>query len=160
MIIEQEVDIFLEHFGAKGMKWGVRKAKVKQTFSKSNPKAKRNKRIVAGVVATGVVVAGALIAHKSGIRVSSFRRSSSSKGSAKSAQILAKIGQERFKAIPMPPVPKTMPKPPRARPGLSEAKLLRSSIASMIKSTNSDMRKYDNDNNVPFANRLQLKEWD
>lgn len=103
--IEQEVDVFLEHFGAKGMKWGVRKAQVKQTFSKSNPHAKRNKRIAAGVAITGAAIVGIIVARKSGVRMSSLKRThSTTSGSKHSAQLLAKMGKERFEAIPMPPV--------------------------------------------------------
>jgi hypothetical protein len=38
MIIEE--DIYLEHFGKKGMKWGVRKAREKKSFGERSGKQK------------------------------------------------------------------------------------------------------------------------
>lgn len=60
MTTDQEVDIFLEHFGKKGMKWGVRKTKA--TFGSKNPNQKRNLKRAGAVAAVGAVGVGALFA--------------------------------------------------------------------------------------------------
>ena len=43
MTIDEEVEEFLEHFGVRGMKWGVKKARSGVASYKRNKKAKANK---------------------------------------------------------------------------------------------------------------------
>lgn len=63
MIIEEDVLEYLEHFGVKGMRWGVRKSGSDQKTEHSNKK--RNAAIVLGsVVAVTAIAAGALYAKK------------------------------------------------------------------------------------------------
>lgn len=64
MTTEAEIDDFLEHFGVKGMRWGVRKANDTEDSSKSklSPKTMRNLKIAAGVgVGAAVLVGGIFV---------------------------------------------------------------------------------------------------
>lgn len=56
MIVDTEVDLFLEHFGVRGMRWGHRKAQ-KDNQPKSSKKTLKVLGTAAGVIAIG---AGAL----------------------------------------------------------------------------------------------------
>lgn len=55
-----EVDDFIEHFGKKGMKWGVRKAPDSGSSGKSGGMSDKNKKRLK--VAGGVAVAAAVAA--------------------------------------------------------------------------------------------------
>ena len=63
MIDDSEVDAFLEHYGVKGMRWGVRKGDP--DFDR---KVSRNKKIAVGAgsvaVAAGLVTAGVILQNK------------------------------------------------------------------------------------------------
>ena len=78
---------YLEHYGVKGMKWGIRKERPtangkestgkESTFSLSNPKVKAAATAVVGVTA---IVAAAYIGSKSSVKVSSILPSDISAG--------------------------------------------------------------------------------
>lgn len=78
---------YLEHYGVKGMKWGIRKERTtagdkestgkESTFSWKNPKVKAAATTVVGVTA---IVAAAYIGSKSSVNVSSILPSDISAG--------------------------------------------------------------------------------
>ena len=78
---------YLEHYGVKGMKWGIRKERTtagdkestgkESTFSWKNPKVKAAATAVVGVTA---IVAAAYIGSKSSVKVSSILPSDVSAG--------------------------------------------------------------------------------
>ena len=77
MVTDEDVDVFLEHFGIKGMHWGVRKdrgtssqpAQAKTPFD--HTKRNRNLKIAGAVIGAAVITAGAIYVAKHG-GVSSF----------------------------------------------------------------------------------------
>lgn len=75
MIINEEV--YLEHFGVKGMKWGVRREKSEtQSNTDQTPKkdnSSRNKKIAAGVaVAAGAIAVAAILKRSGGVDIKSL----------------------------------------------------------------------------------------
>ena len=87
----------LEHYGVKGMKWGIRKERTtagdkestgkESTFSWKNPKVKAAATAVVGVTA---IVAAAYIGSKSSVNVSSILPSDLSAGKEAVAKIFEK----------------------------------------------------------------------
>ena len=93
---------YLEHFGVKGMKWGVRKDRKKTNQSNNqdvslegseqakkkldlkDPRVKKAAVAAAGVTA---IVAGAYVLSKGGVSVNSLNRSTVKKGSEKAKDI-------------------------------------------------------------------------
>lgn len=63
MTVDEEVNAFLEHFGAKGMKWGVRKSKAERdsTPKKKKPPLTKQQRIKRNQFRKQVAVSGALV---------------------------------------------------------------------------------------------------
>jgi hypothetical protein len=59
MIIEE--DIYLEHYGKKGMKWGVRKAREKKEFHERSGK---QKAVIIGVGAIGALAGARFVASR------------------------------------------------------------------------------------------------
>lgn len=96
-------DDYLEHFGVKGMKWGVRKDRkksnqqnnqdvsldgseqAKKKLDLKDPRVKKAAVAAAGVTA---IVAGAYVLSKGGVSVNSLNRSTVKKGSEKAKDIL------------------------------------------------------------------------
>lgn len=80
MIVDE--DVYLEHFGVKGMKWGVRREK-QETQTTGNEALKkdnssRNRKFAAGVaVVAGTVAVAAILNRRGGIKVSSLGNLSS-----------------------------------------------------------------------------------
>lgn len=78
---------YLEHYGVKGMKWGIRKERPtagdkestgkESTFSLSNPKVRAAAAAVVGVTA---IVAAAYIGSKSNVKISSISANDLSAG--------------------------------------------------------------------------------
>src|SRR5690606_40419444 len=73
-----EIEVFLAHYGVKGMKWGVRKDRRreggqttsdKKRLSLKDPRVKR--AALAGVAVTGIV-AGAFLASRYDVKLSSY----------------------------------------------------------------------------------------
>ena len=168
MTINDEVDEFLEHFGKKGMKWGVRNQPKTSTSAKSKePKRKLTtgqKRALTVAVVGGAAIAAGVLAHRSGVRMSSVSQSAQALrvGKTQSQDILRRMGSERFSAIPMPPAPRAAPSRPRSQStsrSNNDISAMRSSIASLVRDANADLRKRDNDLNVPFSQRTYLTEW-
>lgn len=96
-------DDYLERYGVKGMKWGIRKDRnkasqqnnqdvtlegseqAKKKLDLKDPRVKKAAIAAAGVTA---IVAGAYILSKGGVSVNSFKRSTVKKGSEKAKDIL------------------------------------------------------------------------
>jgi hypothetical protein len=158
-ITDDDIYDYMEHHGVKGMHWGVRKQRTSGSTEKVEGTSKKKRAAQIAVIA-GVVIAGGIIAHKAGVRVPSIRGPSTSSGSAKSADILKKVGQEKFSAIPMPPIGGfSRPRVRQTTSASGDIKALRASIATSIKLANADLRARDNKNNVPFAMRSYIPEW-
>jgi hypothetical protein len=58
-MIDQDVEVFLEHFGIKGQKWGVRKQRTESTPEEAAAKKARNKKILISV-GVGLIAAGTI----------------------------------------------------------------------------------------------------
>lgn len=66
---EEEIDVFLAHYGVKGMKWGHRKQRDRS--DDSGPSTKKKIAVGVGVtVGIGAAVAVALLARNSGMKAS------------------------------------------------------------------------------------------
>lgn len=175
MIIDEEV--YLEHYGAKGMKWGVRNKRDSSGSGQSEQqKTSKKKRAAQIAVVAGVVIGGAVLAHRSGVRMSSVRSASSTtSGSSVASGVLARLGNRVTPprmpgAIPLGPVraprlggrvsnPLTT-RASRLSSGTSSPAALRASIAQSIRAANSDMRARDNALNIPIHMRTYISEWD
>lgn len=69
MIIE--ADVYFEHFGVKGQRWGVRKEQSQSTTSSKNHR-NRNIALAAGVVAVGATFTAVLLKSKGNTRVHDY----------------------------------------------------------------------------------------
>jgi hypothetical protein len=125
----ETADDVLEHFGVKGMRWGVRNNRRSGSNRNSGSnrsgkqKTSKKKRAVQIAVVGGALVAGAIIAHRSGVSVSSLRGSSATaRGSLESARVLARIGENvappRTFRMPSVPAPRVFAMPPVPAPRL------------------------------------------
>lgn len=79
MTTDEQVDIFLEHFGVKGMKWGKRKRRDEaaraERFSQKPYKRKMSpgtKMAIAASVAVGGAVVASMLKNSGGMKVSSL----------------------------------------------------------------------------------------
>lgn len=59
MEIDEEVDLFLEHFGTKGMKWGVRT----KSIGKEANRSRKDKAKIAGVGVASFIIARQVTSH-------------------------------------------------------------------------------------------------
>lgn len=65
MTTDQDVDNFLEHFGVRGQKWGVRKPKSARTETQKSHAARNRKlKAAGGILGAVAVIAGGLYAKK------------------------------------------------------------------------------------------------
>lgn len=170
-------DDVLEHFGVKGMRWGVRNQRSSSS-GKSGVKKKnasKKKRAAQIAVVGGIAVAGVILAHRGGVRINSLSRAPqtlsglSTKGSQKitrdalrSQNVMRKV-VERSAAQRIGNIPGVGATPRRPRVTKSAANdisALRSSIASSIRGANAELRSRDNDLNIPIHQRQYLTEWD
>jgi hypothetical protein len=82
MIDEKEIENFLEHFGVKGQKWGVRKKRDEKARAEkygNQGMSTKKKVAIAGGIAAGALFAGALIAKQKGLKINDLSRLSSPK---------------------------------------------------------------------------------
>lgn len=89
------VDEFLEHFGTKGMKWGVRKQPTSSGSSK--PKHSKKKIVAGAVVAAGVVGVGVILAKNHNIKVGEIQRNAKLKAQN---DIIKKHFEQQLKTNP------------------------------------------------------------
>lgn len=97
MSIDDEVNAYLNHFGTRGMKWGVRKNQVKNATSK----ARRNRNVKRGAVAAGIggaALAGAILSRRGMIPVSKANQQTKAFANEKSARVLMDIGSKFAKS--------------------------------------------------------------
>lgn len=80
-----EADSFLQHFGKKGMRWGVRNTSTPGAAGASKPGksqpsflSKHKKAIAAGGVIAGAAVAGAILNHYANAQVSTINKNAKS----------------------------------------------------------------------------------
>lgn len=82
MITDEEVYLYLEHHGVKGMRWGVRKKR--ESSSDDSPKMSTTKKLAIGggiIVAAAALTAGAIYAKKRfSVPVSKIEGSNAAKG--------------------------------------------------------------------------------
>lgn len=173
----ETADDVLEHFGVKGMKWGVRKQSDSSSGRKGSSKQKtsKKKRAIQVAAVTGAVVASVIVAHHAGVRLSSIRGGSTklpsglyrgdSSNIAKSAlraqnimsRVVAREGRTRVSDIPRTP---PIPRPRVTQSAAGDIARMRSEIASSIRAANTQLRDNDNRLNIPIHARTYLTEWD
>ena len=74
MTVDEEIIEYLEHFGVKGMHWGVKKQQVSSDSSKSKPKSKgltreqKTKAVVA--IGAGALMVGVILKTRSDVKLS------------------------------------------------------------------------------------------
>ena len=171
----ETADDVLEHFGVKGMRWGVRKERSSGSGSSGGKeKTSKKKRAIQVAAVAGAIAAGVIIAHHSGVRVSSLRgssslpsglapgnRSSIAKSALRSQNIMSKLiakeGRTRASSIPHVPA---MPRRRITRSAAGDIAKMRAEIADSIRAANSELRANDNRLNIPIHARSYLTEWD
>jgi hypothetical protein len=105
MTTEDEVDEFLEHFGVKGMHWGVRKARTTSGKKSAANEQKTSKKVRALQITAlaGVIVGAAVLAHHAGVKPSSFNQNSIRTGMGETRRLMSDIGRVRASSIPKAP---------------------------------------------------------
>jgi gas vesicle protein len=151
-MIDDEVDEFLEHFGTKGMKWGVRN---QRTTSDEKPKMSAKKKVLIGVAVAGTAAAALIIAKKSGVSVSSIRGSASTIRGGREAKRIA----ARNKAVRASQLAKTTKLVKASLTPKSEMDAIIARQQGIIKSANADLASRYNKLDTPFGKRSYLKEW-
>lgn len=89
------MDDILEHFGVKGMKWGIRKER--STSDGQSNRSRNAKRIAAGLGIAAAVGGSIFIANR-GLRMSSLSKSSKKAGSKYATAFLANKSNAKMKA--------------------------------------------------------------
>jgi hypothetical protein len=148
------VEDYLEHFGVKGMRWGVRRERTSgfsDKVTKEDANRARNKKIAA-TVGVGLVVGAVLLAGAN-------KRKRSSLGSTKS-------GQEAAKRIvsSMGKTPTSSIKTPSAKPKISKetSDLIRrisDSHNEQLRLANVDLKAGYERNQVPLNLREYIPQW-
>ncbi len=87
-----EANKYLEHFGKKGMQWGVRKTKSNTSNNSYRNQKIKKVAIGAGIVG-GAAFAGALLGRKGHISISSAQTLTNQKG----AKVLRDVGRQFVK---------------------------------------------------------------
>ena len=99
MIIDE--DVYLEHFGVKGMRWGVRNQKrggTKEQRRAGNKKFVRNLAIGVGVGAVGGVAVAAIINRNRNLKI---RQINQSRASIQRSMKMFQASQARYASTPM-----------------------------------------------------------
>lgn len=99
---EEEVNDFLEHFGKKGMKWGVRKSRTGDWSTRSGAqKAGLVTGAVAGVVAGGAI-ANRLLGGRAPVLVTAANVAGGIVGARLTRNLLQKEGKKTVSSLPTP----------------------------------------------------------
>ena len=78
-LTREEFEDVIEHFGVKGMKWGVRNNASSGSNGPKKDNSARNKKIAGAVlIGTGVVIAGVILKRNSNIKLSQMKSLSKS----------------------------------------------------------------------------------
>lgn len=157
MTTDNDVDIFLEHFGTRGMKWGVRKPKSARTESQKSHAARNKKLKVAGgalgVAAAAIV--GGLLAKKflnsDGNQSMRAIKASPIYSSADRRNHVHQVLQRNAK-VNVATIRRSSDRSPSVQ-------ALNASVSRLIREANQDLRNRDNDLNTPFSQRSYLPEW-
>jgi hypothetical protein len=160
----ETVNDVLEHFGVKGMKWGVRKSRQSSESDGGDGKSglSRNKKIViASAVGVGVGVAAIAIARSRGVTLSSIRSgSTTAKGAKAASNALRSAGSTSAKSIP-----KSRPLTSAERSLVGNhaqhrqmIRNLQSNHLRIVQEANAGLRISDNRLQIPFPQRSYLTE--
>lgn len=176
MLVDEEV--YLEHYGVKGMQWGVRKTR---SPAEQQARIVRNEKIkhrLRQATVVGVGVGMAVLASRQTQQVSRIRQlnanssfSSFSPSSAAVDRIISDFGNMR---MPRPGPPPARPMPagagpmPSAQPrgaytSRATAQLfdrIRAEHNESIRLANAQLRATDNRIDAPLWQREYLTEWD
>lgn len=68
MITDEEIDDFLEHFGVRGMRWGVRRAQNHTSFNKTFKTRPLGQKVGITYAGGGAAFATAVLASRLGVR--------------------------------------------------------------------------------------------
>lgn len=155
-MIDDEVDEILEHFGVKGMRWGVRNRRSSDGTKKGfSDKQKRNIKIgLAGAAVVGTAVAAVILANNSGRSLSSLRGPAMRVGSAAAKNVVNNVGSTKASSVPRPTRKSVLPEADRK--WIEEFSKRQTQIN---RSANEDLRRRDNDLNVPVYMRTYLPDW-
>lgn len=178
MIIDAEV--YLEHYGVPGMKWGVRKARSERTPEEAAARSARNKKIaktaavvgVAAVAAVGAVYVNRQIKQANlNTKVAQLNNATARrkqahgkiysevylKGGGSPSQSFAKTKvsdlrgtRDVFKPIPMPPAPSKTKAGPLGKDMRTE---LRRERAMRNQEITTQLRGWYNQSNTPMKDR-------
>ena len=164
----ETADDVLEHFGVKGMKWGVRKQRTTSSSSGGSKKegmSAKKKRAIQVAVVGGALVAGVLLAHQGRTRLSSTG-SAASRGSSVAGRILSSRGRTSARNVSSAPKITAAQRRQIAqiragrRQAAATAATIRNDMARLVREANADLRARDNAIGIPFSERSYLTEWD
>ena len=144
--MKTEIDRILEHYGTKGMKWGVRKQRSPKTpeqIAKSKARRKTAIKIGAGAVGAAAATAGVVYA----VRASKNRRSIQ-KGKEAAEAMLKRQQQARADKVKA------------SLAGRDWIDKFKAEQNNLIKLANADLKAGYERGQTPFPLREYLKEWD
>lgn len=164
----------LQHFGVKGMKWGVRKARAPSTKNASDSEEKtgmstRKKAIIGATVVAGVGIAAILVAKHKGVTVSSVRNTLQKKvGERAATKVIEKVATRKQKSIAQQALSSSQQRQiAEIRARVAQRKVdhestMRSFYSDMNRlnrEANAQLREGDNRLNIPIHQRTYLPEW-
>jgi hypothetical protein len=158
-MIVSEID-YLEHFGVRGQKWGVRKHEEErraraETFKAQKKMSKKKKAVIGGVV-VGTAVVAILLARRSGVTMSSIRGSPKTSAGAKATtHILRNVGKQTVSSVP-----KTPRKPQMSRETQDFIKNFNRKQTEINRAANAGLKLRDNELDIPVYMRTYLPDWD
>jgi hypothetical protein len=147
-----QVDVdFLEHFGVKGMKWGVRRERSSGSEEGSSKRSGKEKAVTALKVSAvlGAGLAAAILLKKSGVSVSSLRNGAHATRVAAgktAANVAANQANQKFAS--------SVARPKGNSPAVTA---FNKQMKQMYAEMNASMKAHDNEFNVPIPERLTLQ---
>lgn len=139
----ETADDVLEHFGVRGMRWGVRKTKT--AIKKTGRLIRKNPERTIQIVSGAAFVATLLLSARGG---NITTRSLSSRANAPRVTVGARVA------------PKMASRSRITKSSSGDIAKMRSEIASSIKAANKELRETDNRLNIPIFQRSYISEWD
>lgn len=104
MILQEDVD-FLEHYGVKGMKWGVRRdRRAERLASRSSDEKSKSRKTIAKralmVGGAGIVIGGAIFMAQRNTNMRNINKSSTKRGAkVSSQQIKSSVGKTKMETV-------------------------------------------------------------